>query len=476
MTIVGIARRLRTEESGFAMIVAVVLLGIMGTLMALMLSVSTHTTFSTARGKSWVQALHVAEAGAHRAVSKLQETNGGYTGTLTGETSEGTYSVTVTKQPRNRFRMDAVGTVPGGPGLGAARRLRVTMAPPRSFLYAMFSATSVETKANDVINGDVWGNQNVQLEQGTVVDGDVTAATGWIRIKNGARVKGDAWSGSFDPNNLDRAIHLENNAVLEGNAKASVTAPPDPVTCGGEDPTKYKVRVDENSTIQGNVTSWGPKTGPGTVQGTVTQNVCTASPPTKDLPAFTYSAANYGTHHHEFGTPSTASLTAVTDFQNHMATEATALSGSFYINQAGPVNQGVRINLTGVTVVGDLTIIANVPIFANGMTDSTSDAIVTLVSTYQPPTGSNCDINDDNSECVVHLKNNFQTSGNTAAVIYAPYGPVAIKNNQVQFGTIYSQNIQIKNNQSFTYDSRVERMVGFGPVTYEVETWLELAP
>lgn len=470
MTIASIARRLRREESGFAMIVAVVLLGIMGTLMALMLSVSTHTNFSTARGRSWVQALHVTEAGVQQAIAKLQQANGGYTGTFAGSTSEGSYSVTVTRLARNRFRIDARGTVPGGPGLGATRNLRVTMAPPRSFLYAMFSATSVETKANDVINGDVWANQNVLLEQGTTVDGGVTAATGWIRIKNGGRVKGDAWSGSYDPLNLDRAIHLENLAVLEGNAKASVTAP----TCTTDDQTRFKVRVDENATIQGNVTSWGPKVGPGAA-GPYTQ-ACTLAPPTRELPAFTYSAANYGTHHHEFGTPSSASPTAVTDFQAHLASEAAALSGSFYVNQSGSVNQGLRINLTGVTVVGDVTIIANVPIFANGMTDSTSDAIVTLVSTYQPPTGSNCDVNNDSSECSIHLKNNFQTSGNTAVVIYAPYGPVAIKNNQIQFGTIYSQNIQIKNNQSFTYDSRVERMVGFGPVTYEVETWLELAP
>jgi hypothetical protein len=152
------------------------------------------------------------------------------------------------------------------------------------------------------------------------------------------------------------------------------------------------------------------------------------------------------------------------------------MSGSYYINQSGLANQDLRIDLTGVTISGDTTIIANVPIYANGLEDSAGDALFTLVSTYQPPTGSACDVNQDNSECTIHLKNNFEPSGNTAVVIFAPFGPVAVKNNQVQFGTIYADNIQIKNNQAMTYDPRVERVVGYGPVTYEIQSWVELAP
>lgn len=472
-----IAAALDRDESGFAMIVAVVLLGVMGTLMALTLSIGSHTTFATAKGRSWTQALHVAEAGVHQAIAKLEETNGGFTGTFTGQTEEGNFTVTVTPQSRKRFRIDSSGVVEPGQGLGATRKLRVTLAPPSSFLYAMLSNTSIATKGNDIIDGDVWSNQNVLLEQGNTVTGSVTAATGWVATKTGVTIEGDVWSGGYDPNNLDRAVHLEAGGVIEGNVKASVTAPPDPVTCGGEDPTKYKVRVEGTATIMGNVTSWGPKLGSGTVQGTITQNVCTASPPTKPLPTFTYSADNYDpATHHEFGTADTPSATAVADFQSHIIPEKSAMSGSYYINQSGAANQNVRIDLTGVTISGDTTIISNVPVFANGLEDSAGDAIFTLVSTYQPPVGSLCDVNQDNSECSVHLKNNFEPSGNTAVVIYAPYGPVAVKNNQVQFGTIYADAIQIKNNQTLNYDSRVERIVGFGDVTYEVQTWIELAP
>ena len=473
----AIRARLRNEESGFVMITAVVLLAVMGTLMALVMSVGTHTNFATARGRSWTQALHVAEAGVHQAIANLNSTNGGYSGTFTGSTDEGTFTVTVSPQSRRRFRIDSTGVVPGTAGLGATRKLRITMAPPSSFLYAMLSNTSIVTKGNDTIDGDIWSNQNVYLEQGNTVHGSATAATGWIRLKNGSVVEGDAWSGGYDPSNSDRAVHVDSGAQIQGNVKASVVAPPDPVTCGGEDPTKYKVRVEGTGSILGNVVTWGPKTGSGTVGGTITQNMCTAAPPTKTLPVFTYSSSNYDSSTlHEYGTPETSSATAVSEFQTYLTANAANLHGTFYVNQTSPVSQNTRIDLTGVTITGDTTIVSNAPIFTNSVTDSTSDAIFTLVSTYQPPTGTVCDVNQDNSECSVHLKNNFEPSGDTAVVVYAPFGPVAVKNNQVQFGTIYADAIEVKNNQSLTYDARVERVVGFGPVTYEVETWLELKP
>jgi hypothetical protein len=102
--------------------------------------------------------------------------------------------------------------------------------------------------------------------------------------------------------------------------------------------------------------------------------------------------------------------------------------------------------------------------------------VAVLISTYAPPVGTSCDLNQDKSECAVHLKNNFATSGNTAVLVYAPYGPVAVKNNAIQYGAVYADSIQIKNNQTLTYDARVERVVGFGSPTLEVTRWVEIKP
>jgi hypothetical protein len=468
-------RRTRGEE-GVALIIAVVLMGVVATLAILMLSVGVHTDQASARGRNWVQALHVAESGVDQAMSKIQNAAGAFSGTFTGGTAQGTYSVTVSRQTRNQYTIRSVGSVLAGKNLAATRALQITLAPPSVFKNALFSYTTLETKNNDVITGDVWANQNAIVDSGTTVSGSVTAATGYIEIDNGSSIGGNAWSGSFNNSN-SYAIYIQQNASIDGWAKASVTSPPDPITCGGANSSNYKVRADNGSSIGGDVTTWGALEGAGAAGGAVHNNVCTSAPATIAMPVFTYSASNYdSTTLHQFGTATTSSATAVSDFQNYLSSHSNQLSGTFYVNQSSPVNENVRIDLTNAVVTGDLNIITNTPIFTNGTTDQTTNAVAILISTYKPPTGSNCDLNQDKSECAIHLKNNFATSGNTAVLVYTPYGPVAVKNNAIQFGAIYSDSIQIKNNQSLTYDSRIERAVGFGDATLEVTKWLEVKP
>lgn len=479
-----ISGALRRDESGFALIVGVILLAALATLSTLVLSVGTHTERATGRGRSWAQALHVAEAGVHDAIARLDGTNGTFSGDLTGQTSEGSYCATVTRQARSRYLVESTGVAPTDPtgscaaatsGIGAQRRLEVVLAPPITFKYALFSSTSVETKNNDSITGDIWANQNVTVDEGDTIDGSAFAATGWVRLKQLSRVTGDVMSGGFNPDDNDRSIHVESNAVIEGNATAASAVAASEANCRA-DHLNWRVRLDGPSSlnqVEGNVVTCGPETGDGQVGGTITQGVYTAAPATQQMPTFTYNAANYDDEI-EFVSP-----TAVSDFQAYVTSHASSLQGTFYVNQEGSVNQLNRIDLGGTVITGDLTIITNAPIFTNGTTDNATDAVVVIVSTYQPPADSNCDVNQDLSECSVHIKNNFQATDepdvtcNTAVVIYAPYGPVAIKNNAAQCGTIYSENIQIKNNQTLVYDSRVDQIVGFGDVTLEIESWIE---
>ena len=471
----SMVRRAEGEE-GVALIIAVVLMGVVATLAALMLTVGVHTDQASARGRNWVQALHVAESGVDQAMAKIQAAGGVYSGTFTGSTTQGTYSVTVSRQTRNQYTIRSVGSVLAGKQLAATRALQVTMAPPSVFKNALFSYTTLETKNNDTITGDVWANENAIVDSGTQITGSVTAATGYVEVDNGSSIGGNVWSGSFNNAN-SYAIYLQQNATVDGWAKASVTNPPDPITCGGASPDSYKVREDNGASIGSDVTTWGALTGSGTAGGTTHNNTCTAAPAAISMPLFTYSSSNYdATTLHQFGTPTTSSATAISDFQTYLSSHSNQLSGTFYINQTGPVNQNTLVDLTNAVVTGDLNIITNTPIFTNGTTDQTTNAVAALISTYKPPTGSNCDLNQDKSECAIHLKNNFATSGNTAVLVYAPYGPVAVKNNAIQFGAIYSDSIQIKNNQELTYDSRIERTVGFGDATLEVTKWLEVKP
>jgi len=466
---------LRRDESGVAMIIAVVLSAVVGTLAVLMLTVGVHTDQATARGRHFTQSLHVAESGIEEAIALIEELEGQLVAnptTFSSTTELGDYDVTITKQSRNRFLIEAVGGVRRGRQLGAERKIQVLMAPPLVFDKALFSYTTVETKNNDIIDGDVWANHNVILALGTNVLGSAVAATGYISLQGGAVVEGDAWSGGFRAG-VREAIALENNARIDGDATASVVN----VACVGADNADYKIRINGGGLIGGNVKTWGTVNNAGTILGGIQQNLCTSAPPTEELPTFTYSASNYDPATlHEFGTPGTPSSTAVADFQSYLSGQGNSISGTFYVNQADPVNQSVRIDLTGVTITGDTTIVTNTPVFTNGVTDAPglTDAIFTLVSTYQPPAGSTCDVNQDNSECSIHLKNDFSISGSTAVAVYSPFGPVAVKNNAEQFGAIYADSIQVKNNQNLTYDARVDRIVGFGVVTYEIVEWQEV--
>ncbi|MCA1830081.1 MAG: hypothetical protein LC663_00995, partial [Actinobacteria bacterium] len=351
------------------------------------------------------------------------------------------------------------------------------MAPPASFKYALFSNTSVTTKNNDIVTGDIWANQNVVVTAGTTVHGSVTGATGYVSEENGSIIDRDATSGGFNPA-TSYAIDVQTNASVGGNVKATVVNPPDPIKCGGANQGNYNIHVDSGAVVTGSGKTWGTFTGPGNVQGGTTSNVCISAPATNALPVFTWSPSNYdATTLHQFGTAGSASSTAVADFTSYVnAQPGKQIQGTFYINQSAPVSQDNRIDLTGVTIIGDTTIVSNTPIFANGLSDNNLQKIFVLVSTYDPPTGTSCDVNNDASECSIDLKNNFQPSCATAVLAYAPYGPTAVKNNATTCGAVYSDDIEVKNNQTLTYDSRVERLSGFGPVTFEVTRWVELKP
>jgi hypothetical protein len=383
--------------------------------------------------------------------------------------------VTVSHDLRSNYTITSTGSVREGAQLAASRKVQVKMSPPSVFKYAFFSNTSVVTKNNDIITGDIWANQNVVITSGTTVHGAITAATGYVAQENLSTIDKDVTTGGFNPS-TSRAIDVATNATIKGNVKATVVNPPDPITCGGANQANYKIFVDGGGTIEGSGQSWGTFDGTGTIAGGMTSNICISAPAAEPMPEFRWAETNYDPATlHKFGTESTPSATAVAEFQAYVDSQpGKEIQGTFYINQQTPVNQDVRINLTGVTITGDTTIVTNTPVFSNGTSDNTVDKIFVLVSEYEPPVGSSCDVNQDASECSIHLKNNFQPSCYTALIAFSPYGPTAVKNNQATCGAIYADDIEIKNNQTMTYDPRVERTVGFGAVTLEIVSWREL--
>ncbi|HEX5096156.1 MAG TPA: hypothetical protein VFX21_09090, partial [Acidimicrobiia bacterium] len=192
---------------------------------------------------------------------------------------------------------------------------------------------------------------------------------------------------------------------------------------------------------------------------------------------FNFAAANYSPPPHIFATTA--------EFDTYVAAHGDDMNGTFYITGGG---QNDPVDISGIKVSGDLAIIATqAPITADsGSADVTSapgsppDKILVLVSFYAPPENVACATNGGNpGDCAIGIKNNFGPGDNTATLVYAPNGPVAFKNKGGStpdfLGAIYASNIVLKNNQVVEYDSRVEQVVGFGPVTLERESWVEVS-
>jgi hypothetical protein len=473
----------RRDERGVALITAIMLSMIATMFVITTMYVAFHDQTSSAHNRSWGQALHVAESGVHQAVAYLQNSSGVVpTSTQTGTTAEGTYQYRIVAQSRNRYQIDAVGTVGNAGALQSSRRLRVTMAPPLSFRYALFSSSDVTTKNNNNVCGDVYAGTYVQVYNNDAVragtssscpsgssgSGNVTAATGYIQLDNNSVVEGTAWSGGYNSS----GVAIDNGGSIGGDAKASSSTP----GCT-DDPAHAKYKISGGS-VAGNATAWGTITS--SVAGTKTQSTCTQASESQSIPSYTFNAANYPTasfHSYSFPTDYAA-------FNNYINANRSNLSGTFYITGG---NASYPVSLDGATVTGDLTVIAtHAPIDMSGSgigASGSADKMVVLASWYSAP-ASGCATNGGNpGDCAIGIKNNFNVNGtslsggnNTAVLLYAPNGPIAFKNNADFQGAVYANNIQVKNNMNVTYDPRLEQIVGFGDATLQITDWQECDP
>src|SRR3990172_4859586 len=228
-------------------------------LLVITVSHQQHAATSSARDRNFDLALGVAEAGIQEAVAKIQASGGGLGGgDFEQDLPQGSYSVSVTRSP-GKFVLQSKGSV--GNRLGRSRVVRVTLEPPRSFRYVLFANTFLDVKNNDEAEGDIWANESVTIDENAIIDGAVTAATGWVSVAKGTEVKKDVWSGGYYPSGW--AISLANGAKVGGSAKAGVSEP----GCVGELSSNYQAALSAQSVISGNLTTWGTKSGPGSVSG-----------------------------------------------------------------------------------------------------------------------------------------------------------------------------------------------------------------
>ena len=213
-----------------------------------------------------VKSVHVAESGVQQAIAYAPEHQRRRAGAEwspgrppTGPTSTGS---SPDPQPlpdrRRRHRWAPQRQLEG------SRRLRVMMAPPRSFNYALFSLSDVTTKNNNVVCGDIWANTYVTVYQNDAVRaarqrlprrlGGRAAASPRRRATSpcSTTARSTATRGQAATTRSGQAIMLDGGAHIGGFAKASSSSP----GCA-DDLGHSRYKVDNGGTIDGTVTTWG---------------------------------------------------------------------------------------------------------------------------------------------------------------------------------------------------------------------------
>jgi len=236
----------------------------------------------------------------------------------------------------------------------------------------------------------------------------------------------------------------------------------------------------------------------GISAATTTAGTSSSQPAPVTFPAFTFDPTNYSSDPsdplHLQCYPSGATCgqndatDAVSSFQSYVTSHKTSLTGTFAVWQRSP-SQSTTISLDGIKLAGDFTLVTNAPIdFGNTSTVTTTSpsADMVVVSTYQP-TGS-CSaalVTTGSADCSIYGKNAIDfdagdlsdPNDGVVGLLYTT-GQMAFVNSPNNIantgeGALYAQAMDFKNGYDLIYNSRVERVLGFGS-SFEQTLWQEI--
>lgn len=482
-------RRMDREQDGYALVIAILLVSIMVILLAVALDAGIAALQGSSKGIEWSKTLTVAEAGANDAVTRL-----GVSRTTLNPCPMLPPSANVCSGGGGEYQMMWSATSDGGmlvtsrgyyPTKAAprySREVQVTYEPAQTFKYAIFAQDDLDIANNPVVVGDVYSSGAVTVDNNVTICGSITSANGTITLGQNdeiTKVLGAPYNCSGESGNVwaGGSIVGSSNVKVEGTAKASG---PSGATCSPSGSTPFPYNLS-NMTVTGTATACGQISGVS-AGGEVYAGTPTTAPAVQTMPAFTFDPNNYlSLTCFPSGGPcgSYVSPSAVSDFNAYVSANKINLSGTFAIWQSNPT-QLTKINLDGVaSVPGNLTIVTNAPIdFGNTNTILTtaSQADTDFISLYVPPTGTTCDTNG--GDCSIYGQNSIQFGPNLVGLLYTT-GKMAFKNNCngglcTQFnGALYASSMDLKNGFNITYNSRIERTIGFGQ-SLEQTLWQEI--
>jgi hypothetical protein len=495
------------REDGYSLVISMLLLSIMMVLLAVSLDAGTASLHQSSLSLEWSKALTVAEAGANNAVTLLGQSRSATNSCRIGtsnvcSTSDGQYQV-LWATSGSQITVTSVGYYPTKATPAFAREVEITYEPIPSFKYALFSQTSLSVANNMTVMGDIYSAGDVTLGNGAVVCGSILSSGGGVTLVNSSQVvksyaalgcsgkSGNVWTGGSS------GIAGASGVTIQGNLQA---ANPSTATCASNG-TNYPIAMSGGGTM----TVTGTATACGAINASVsaaTKQAGTSSsqPVPITFPSFTFDPNNYSSdaadplHLQCYPTAGTCGANddtnAVSSFNTYVTAHKTSLTGTFAVWQRSP-SSSTFINLDGITLSGDFTLITNAPVnFGNTSTVTTTSSSIAadafVVSTYQPTGACTADlVNTGGADCSVYGKNAIEFDSGVQSnpddgvvgLLYTT-GKMAFVNSSnniadVGDGALYAQSMDFKNGFNVIYNPRVERVLGFG-ASYEQVLWQEL--
>ena len=149
---VTLMRRLRREEEGYSLVIAMLLLAIMAVLLVVGLDAGTASLKQSSLAVEWSRALTVAEAGLNDSITRLGESRTAanpcnMSGSTVCTGGGGQYQVSWT-QTGGKIVVTSIGYFPTKTSPTFTREVQATYEPVPTFRYALFSQTALDIKNN----------------------------------------------------------------------------------------------------------------------------------------------------------------------------------------------------------------------------------------------------------------------------------------------------------------------------------------
>lgn len=251
--------RLRRDETGVALIVALLVVFVIAMLAVTVLQLSIHNVQQSAYDRKRVQSVNASEAGVDDVWSKIQQTSpellpwdptthtGPFSGTLGTGPGTASFDATVTYYDASQTQMTTQPSQSNPPAYalissqgttnGTVTRTVQSYVKLTPIRQAIQSAVTINSSAafsnNFTINGQSGDDGDVHIETGDLtiqnqpnIYGSVYVSNGKLSTKNNNTIHGDAWAWS--------TVDIQNPAAVLGYARSSQAEIKGSGTIGGD--------------------------------------------------------------------------------------------------------------------------------------------------------------------------------------------------------------------------------------------------